>query len=61
MACMRKTKLTYDMVETTIELKMGGLNDCDIIDAPGVRQSTFYRWLKVAQTGYCTVGMFRVE
>lgn len=43
---MRKTKLTYDMVQTAIDLKSSGLNDCDIIDALGVHPSTFYRWLK---------------
>ena len=46
MAAMRKTKLTREMVEAAIELRSCGLNDCDIIDALGVHQSTFYRWLK---------------
>ena len=47
---MRKTKLTFEMVETAIELKEDGLNDTDIIDALGVHPSTFYRWLKDGET-----------
>lgn len=47
---MRKTKLTMEMVETAISLKERGLYDCDIIDALGVHQSTFYRWLKEGET-----------
>lgn len=43
---MRKTKLTYEMVDRAVALKRDGLCDADIIDALGVHKSTFYRWLK---------------
>lgn len=42
---MRKTKLTYAMVEQAVALKRDGLCDADIIDALGVHKFTFYRWL----------------
>ena len=47
---MRKTKLTYEMVDRAIALKKDGLCDADIIAALGVHQSTFYRWLKEPDT-----------
>lgn len=50
MAGMRKPKLTMDMVETAISLKERGIYDCDIIEALGVHQSTFYRWIKEGET-----------
>ena len=43
---MRKTKLTYEMVDRAVALKKDGLCDADIIKALGVHKSTFYRWLK---------------
>ena len=47
---MRKTKLTYEMVDRAVALKKDGLCDADIIAALGVHQSTFYRWLKEPDT-----------
>lgn len=41
-----KLKLTYTLVDQTVELKRDGLCDADIIVAIGVHQATFYRWLK---------------
>ena len=43
---MRKTKLTYEMVDRAVALKKDGLCNDDIIKALGVHKSTFYRWLK---------------
>lgn len=43
---VRKTKLTYEIVDRAVELKRDGLCDADIIAALGVHPSTFYRWLK---------------
>lgn len=41
-----KLKLTYALMEQVVELKRDDLCDTDIIAAIGVRQATFYRWLK---------------
>ena len=50
MWAMRKTKLTYQMVDQAVALKRDGLCDADIIDALGVHPSTFYRWLQSPDT-----------
>lgn len=39
----RRPKLTQEMVNETIRLKMDGLSNGDIICAPGVHESTFCR------------------
>lgn len=41
----RRPKLTQEMVDEAIRLKADGLSNGDIICAPGVHESTFYRWI----------------
>ena len=48
---MRKTKLTYELVDRAVALKKDGLSNDDIINALGIHKSTFYRWLKDADEG----------
>ena len=48
---MRKTKLTYELVDRAVALKKDGLSNDDIIKALGIHKSTFYRWLKEAEEG----------
>lgn len=43
--CAAKTRLAEEMVEQAIRLKADGLSNGNIICAPGIHESTFYRWI----------------
>ncbi len=47
---MRRTKLTYDLIDKAAALKADGLSNVDIVAALGINQSTFYRWLQRPDT-----------
>lgn len=38
-------KLTQELVDRAIALKRDGLSNGDIICAPGIHESMFYRWI----------------
>lgn len=42
---MRKTKLTYDLIQRAAALRGDGLSNADICAALGIAESTFYRWM----------------
>ena len=47
----RSAKISKDMVDEILTYKENGLSDKDICDMVGIDQSTFYAWLKEAETG----------
>ena len=47
----RSAKISKDMVDEILTYKENGLSDKDICDMVGIDQSTFYCWLKEAETG----------
>lgn len=47
----RHSKLNKDLVDEILTYKENGLSDADICDMTGIDQSTFYAWLKEAETG----------
>lgn len=47
----RGSKISKDVVDEILTYKENGLNDKDICDIIGIHQSTFYDWLKEAETG----------
>ena len=46
----RSAKISKDMVDEILTYKENGLSDKDICDMVGIDQSTFYGWLKEAET-----------
>lgn len=47
----RKPIISMDVVNAILTYKENGLSDKDICDMVGIDTSTFYRWLKEAETG----------
>lgn len=47
----RKPIISKELVDEILTYKENGLSDKDICDMVGIDQSTFYRWLKEAETG----------
>lgn len=47
----RKPKINREMVDEILTYKENGISDKDICDMVGIHQSTFYDWLKEAETG----------
>lgn len=47
----RSPKISKDLIDEILTYKENGLSDKDVCDMVGIDQSTFYRWLKEAETG----------
>lgn len=47
----RSPKISKELVDEILTYKENGLSDKDICDMISIDQSTFYRWLKEAETG----------
>ena len=50
----RSTKISRELIDEILTYKENGLSDKDVCDMVGIDQSTFYAWLKEAETGIDT-------